>query len=63
MATDTLVGSGTHTYAVQEEWATLPEGWNMPAAAVAVDSQDRVYCFNRDPHHPIIIFDLSLIHI
>lgn len=57
MATDTLVGSGTHTYAVQEEWATLPEGWNMPAAAVAVDSQDRVYCFNRDPHHPIIIFD------
>jgi sugar lactone lactonase YvrE len=29
----------------------------MPAAAVAVDSQDRVYCFNRDPEHPIVIFD------
>jgi DNA-binding beta-propeller fold protein YncE len=29
----------------------------MPAAAVAVDSQDRVYCFNRAPDHPIVIFD------
>ena len=29
----------------------------MPAAAVAGDSQDRIYCFNRDPDHPIVIFD------
>jgi DNA-binding beta-propeller fold protein YncE len=57
MTTGTLVGSGKHTYEVQEDWAQLPAGWNMPAAAVAVDSQDRVYCFNRDPHHPIVVFD------
>jgi sugar lactone lactonase YvrE len=29
----------------------------MPAAAVTVDSQDRVYCFNRALEHPIIVFD------
>jgi sugar lactone lactonase YvrE len=29
----------------------------MPAAAVYGDSQDRIYCFNRDPDHPIVIFD------
>jgi DNA-binding beta-propeller fold protein YncE len=57
MTTGTLVGSGKYTYEVNEDWAKLPAGWNMPAAAVAVDSQDRVYCFNRDPHHPIVIFD------
>ncbi len=57
MATGTQVGSGTHTYEVIENWAEVPEGWHMPAAAVAVDSQDRVYCYNRDPHHPIVVFD------
>src|SRR6266511_3749477 len=29
----------------------------MKAAAVAVDSKDRVYCFNRSPEHPILVFD------
>ena len=29
----------------------------MPAAAVTVDSHDRVYCFNRTPDHPIVVFD------
>jgi len=53
----TTVGNGRYTYEVNEAWAKLPEGWNMPAAAVAVDSQDRVFCFNRDPQHPIVIFD------
>lgn len=57
MATATSVGQGAYTYEVHEEWAQLPDGWNMPAAAVAVDSQDRVYCFNRDADHPIAIFD------
>jgi len=51
------VGSGKYTYEVHENWARLPAGWEMPAAAVAVDSQDRVYCFNRSPDHPIVIFD------
>ena len=29
----------------------------MPAAAVAVDSQDRVFVFNRALEHPIVVFD------
>ena len=57
MATTATVGSGTHIYDVQEDWAKLPERWAMPAAAVAVDSQDRVFCFNRDPSHPVVVFD------
>ena len=51
------VGSGKYTYEVDERWARLPEGMEMPAAAVAVDSQDRVFCYNRSPDHPIIVFD------
>jgi DNA-binding beta-propeller fold protein YncE len=53
----TMVGGGKYTYTVNEDWAHLPEGVEMKAAAVAVDSQDRVYCFNRSPEHPILIFD------
>ena len=52
-----IVGGGTYTYEVQEDWARLPAGWTMPAAAVTVDSQDRVYCFNRSPEHPVVVFD------
>jgi DNA-binding beta-propeller fold protein YncE len=29
----------------------------MPAAAVTVDAQDRVYCFNRTKDHPVMVFD------
>ena len=57
MATTTTVGHGAYTYEVQEDWAQLPEGWTMPAAAVTVDAQDRVYCFNRSPDHPVAVFD------
>lgn len=53
----TVVGSGRYTFRMDTEWAKLPAGWDMPAASVAVDSQDRVYCFNRDLHHPVIVFD------
>jgi DNA-binding beta-propeller fold protein YncE len=55
--TATKVGSGKYTYEVIEDWAKLPEGWAMPAAAVTVDSRDRVYCFNRTPDHPVVVFD------
>ena len=51
------VGSGQHVYEVNEEWARVPEGWDMPTAAVAVDSRDRVYAFNRSPDHPVMVFD------
>ena len=57
MTTASTVGTGKYTYEVNDDWAKLPEGWEMPAAAVYGDSQDRVYCFNRDPDHPICIFD------
>ena len=52
-----IVGGGQYTYEMHTDWAKLPAGWAMPAAAVYGDSQDRVYCFNRDPEHPIVIFD------
>ncbi len=57
MTTANTVGSGKFTYEINEDWAQLPVDWEMPAAAVAGDSQDRVYCFNRDPDHPVVIFD------
>ena len=52
----TTVGDGTHAYQAQEDWAQVPEGWHAPMAAVAVDSQDRVYGFNRG-EHGVIVFD------
>jgi streptogramin lyase len=53
----TTIGSGPYTYEVHDDWARLPPGWEMPAAAVTVDSDDRVYCFNRTPDHPVVVFD------
>lgn len=52
--TTTIVGSGTYTYEAHEDWAKLPDGWAMPAAAVTVDSQDRVtpyMTFETPPRH------------
>jgi DNA-binding beta-propeller fold protein YncE len=40
-----------------EGWEQLPEGWSHgDVAGVAVDSQDRVYVFNRG-EHPLIVYD------
>ena len=45
------------TYRVSEGWGQLPEGWTFKqVAGVAIDSQDRVYVFNRSPH-PVIVLD------
>ena len=52
-----IVGSGKYTYRVNEEWQQPPEWLEVKACAVSVDSQDRVYCFNRNDAHPILIFD------
>jgi len=52
-----IVGSGSYQYEVNESWAKLPAGWTFgPVSAVATDSHDRVYAFQRkDP--PIVVFD------
>lgn len=52
-----LLGNGEHQYRVVEDWAQLPENWTfMDVAAVAVDSNDHVYVFNRGDH-PMMVFD------
>lgn len=44
-------------YEVDDRWARLPRGWNWSeVAAVATDSRDRVFVFNRG-EHPLMIFD------
>ncbi len=52
------LGSGEYTYEVSgDNWGELPEGWvYREATAVAVDSSDNVYVFNRGGH-PVIVYD------
>jgi DNA-binding beta-propeller fold protein YncE len=51
------VGTGKYTYTLIQDWAKLPAGETFAmVSAVATDSQDRVYAFQRkDP--PIVVFD------
>lgn len=51
------LGTGMYTYTLVENWAKLPPGQTLAmVSAIATDSQDRVYAFQRkDP--PILIFD------
>jgi DNA-binding beta-propeller fold protein YncE len=53
----TTVGAGRYRYEVVEHWGTLPTGWTFGSvSAVATDSRDRVYAFQRkDP--PVVVFD------
>jgi DNA-binding beta-propeller fold protein YncE len=51
------LGTAEYTYEVVENWAKLPPGWLFrEVAAVGVDAQDNVYCFNRG-EHPMMVFD------
>ena len=52
-----IVGNGRYTYKVRQDWAHAPAHIDMKPAAVAVDPQDRIFCFNRNPEHPIVVFD------
>ena len=56
----TTLGSGQFTYEVSgADWGSLPEGSTFKeATAVAVDSADNVYVFNRGTY-PMIVFDSS----
>ena len=53
----TTVGAGKYTYVLIQDWAKLPPGETFGfVSAVATDSQDRVYAFQRKGP-PIVIFD------
>ena len=53
----TTVGTGKYSYRLEQDWAKLPPGEEFgTVSAVATDSQDRVYVFQRkDP--PVVVFD------
>jgi sugar lactone lactonase YvrE len=53
-----MLGTGAHRYEVVSDWAKLPPGYefNADVAAVGIDAQDRVYCFNRGKH-PMVVLD------
>lgn len=54
----TRVGSGNFVYAPVEGWGIGPAGHELGlVSAVATDSRDRVYIFNRPPAAAILIFD------
>ena len=55
-----VIGTGDFTYEVSgDNWGHLPDGWSyQEATAVAVDSKDNVYVFNRG-EHPVIVLDKS----
>ena len=51
-----MVGGGDYVYEACATWHRLPDGWTLTeAVGVAVDSQDRVFVFDRGPH-PVLIF-------
>lgn len=51
------IGAGDFIYEAVESWEKLPPGFSWTdAAAVAIDSKDQVYVFNRGDH-PMIVFD------
>ena len=46
-----ILGTGEHRYRVIDDWAKLPDTWTfLDVAAVAVDSKDQVFVFNRGEH-------------
>lgn len=52
-----LVGSGEFQYRAQVDWARWPADWHVSeVTAVATDSQNRVFVFNRGDH-PVAVFD------
>ena len=53
-----ILGSGRFTYEVSgDDWGNIPQDWTYKeATAVAVDSKDNVYVFNRGTH-PMVVFD------
>jgi len=52
------LGSGEFKYEAVDVWPTLPKDSRLiETPGVAVDSQDQIYTFSRNPEHPIMVFD------
>jgi DNA-binding beta-propeller fold protein YncE len=52
-----LISSGGFTYRAVADWAKWPADWHVQeVTAVATDSRDRVFVFNRGDH-PVAVFD------
>jgi DNA-binding beta-propeller fold protein YncE len=57
LLTPKIVSSGGFTYRAIADWAKWPADWTVSeVTAVATDSRDRVYVFNRGDH-PVAVFD------
>ncbi|MDA4122699.1 MAG: 6-bladed beta-propeller, partial [Thaumarchaeota archaeon] len=53
-----VLGQGDYTYRVQTDWAKLPLWWSFSGVTdIAIDSQDRVFVFDRMGDHPVAVFD------
>lgn len=61
MATETIVGQGTYTYAVDKSWGRRDGGVAQFGVAQGVygDRNDRVYVFQRSPTAVVLVFDRS----
>jgi DNA-binding beta-propeller fold protein YncE len=54
---DKIHGQGQYRYRISNDWAQVPPGMQWrEVGAVAVDSHDQVYVFNRGPH-PMMVFN------
>lgn len=52
-----VVSSGRFSFRPRADWARWPAGWTVTeVTAVATDSNDRVFVFNRGDH-PVAVFD------
>jgi DNA-binding beta-propeller fold protein YncE len=53
-----VFGQGDYTYKAQLDWAKLPLWWSFSGVTdIAVDSQDRVFVFDRMGKHPVTVLD------
>ena len=53
-----ILGEGDFRYEHNTDWAKLPEGARfIEVPGVAVDSQDDVYAFSRNPDFPVMVFN------
>ena len=53
-----ILGEGDFRYEHVLDWHKLPEGARLiETPGVAVDSQDDVYAFSRNPDFPVMVFN------